>query len=87
MEVKPEWGIKFTCIEPGLFRNDSAGRSMEFPKEEMKLPDVYDHLQAEKEVETYNGKQIGDPAKGAKVMVCSNDYSHCSGSGGKHLGR
>ena len=23
-EVKPEWGIKFTCIEPGGFRTDWA---------------------------------------------------------------
>ncbi|KAL1624230.1 hypothetical protein SLS54_004160 [Diplodia seriata] len=29
-EVKPEWGIKFTCIEPGGFRTDWAGRSMDF---------------------------------------------------------
>jgi NAD(P)-dependent dehydrogenase (short-subunit alcohol dehydrogenase family) len=27
-EVKPEWGIKFTCIEPGGFRTKWAGGSM-----------------------------------------------------------
>lgn len=31
-EVKPEGGIKFTCIEPGGFKTDWAGRSMEFGK-------------------------------------------------------
>ena len=67
-EVKPEWNIKFTCIEPGAFRTDWAGRSMEFPEEDRKMKDVYDHLQAEKSMESVNGKQAGDPKKGAKAM-------------------
>ena len=29
-EVKPEWNISLTCIEPGGFRTDWAGRSMDF---------------------------------------------------------
>ncbi|KAK1813887.1 hypothetical protein LTR12_011719 [Friedmanniomyces endolithicus] len=29
-ELKPEWNIKLTCVEPGGFRTDWAGRSMEF---------------------------------------------------------
>lgn len=29
-ELKPEWNIKLTCIEPGGFRTDWAGRSMAF---------------------------------------------------------
>ena len=29
-ELKPEWNIKLTCIEPGGFRTDWAGRSMDF---------------------------------------------------------
>lgn len=29
-ELKPEWNIKLTNIEPGGFRTDWAGRSMEF---------------------------------------------------------
>ena len=29
-ELKPEWNIKLTCIEPGGFRTDWAGRSMVF---------------------------------------------------------
>ncbi|KAF9730991.1 short-chain dehydrogenase [Paraphaeosphaeria minitans] len=28
-EVNPEWGITFTCIEPGGFRTDWRGRSMD----------------------------------------------------------
>lgn len=64
-EVKPEWGIKFTCIEPGSFRTDWAGRSMAFPEKKIK---EYDHLDANKEMRKRDGKQKGDPKKGAKAM-------------------
>ena len=64
-EVKPEWGIKFTCIEPGGFRTDWAGRSMTFP--EKKHP-AYDHLDAKELMTKRNGTQAGDPPKGAKAM-------------------
>ncbi|TVY64343.1 putative oxidoreductase [Lachnellula suecica] len=64
-EVKPEWGIKFTCIEPGGFRTDWAGRSMAFPE---KRHPAYDHLNAEQSMKERNGTQAGDPPKGAKAM-------------------
>lgn len=64
-EVKPEWGIKFTCIEPGGFRTDWAGRSMAFPEEKM---DEYDHMDAKKIMGERHGTQAGDPPKGAKAM-------------------
>jgi len=64
-EVKPEWGIKFTCVEPGGFRTDWAGRSMIFPK---KRHPSYDHLDAKKRMGERNGTQVGDPIKGAKAM-------------------
>jgi len=64
-EVKPEWGIKFTCIEPGGFRTDWAGRSMSFADE--RHP-AYDHLNAKKAMGDRNGKQVGDPVKGARAM-------------------
>lgn len=35
-ELKPEWNIKLTCVEPGGFRTDWAGRSMEFGEEKNK---------------------------------------------------
>ncbi|KAJ9606424.1 hypothetical protein H2200_009385 [Cladophialophora chaetospira] len=63
-EVKPEWGIKFTCVEPGGFRTDWAGRSMEFATRHP----AYDHLNAEKSMGERNGTQVGDPKKGAKAM-------------------
>jgi NAD(P)-dependent dehydrogenase (short-subunit alcohol dehydrogenase family) len=64
-ELKPEWGIKLTCIEPGGFRTDWAGRSMEFGANKN---EAYDHLDAEKAMSERNGKQAGDPKKGAKCM-------------------
>ncbi|KAF1941408.1 NAD(P)-binding protein [Clathrospora elynae] len=65
MEVKPEWGIKFTCIEPGGFRTDWSGRSMAFG--EISQP-AYDHIDAKKNAEDNDQTQAGDPAKAAKVF-------------------
>ncbi|KIW26302.1 uncharacterized protein PV07_09403 [Cladophialophora immunda] len=63
-EVKPEWGIKFTLVEPGGFRTDWAGRSMTFATRHP----AYDHLNAEKHMTARHGTQAGDPKKGAKAM-------------------
>ncbi|KAL6251129.1 hypothetical protein RBB50_001337 [Rhinocladiella similis] len=63
-EVKPEWGIKFTCLEPGGFRTDWAGRSMSFTE---RHPD-YDHLDARARMMKRHGTQEGDPLKAAKVF-------------------
>ncbi|PPJ58884.1 hypothetical protein CBER1_04469 [Cercospora berteroae] len=64
-ELKPEWNIQLTCIEPGGFRTDWAGRSMVFG--EIKEP-AYDHIDAEKQMGKVNGSQGGDPVKGARAM-------------------
>ncbi|KAF1350227.1 hypothetical protein BDV97DRAFT_296642 [Delphinella strobiligena] len=64
-EVKPEWGIKFTCIEPGGFRTDWAGRSMDFGENKNK---AYDHIDAKKAMGERNGTQAGDPKKGAQAF-------------------
>ncbi|KAJ4351072.1 hypothetical protein N0V95_004176 [Ascochyta clinopodiicola] len=64
-ELKPEWGIKLTCIEPGGFRTDWSGRSMQFG--EVKN-DAYDHIDPKKNAQERNGTQPGDPAKAAKVF-------------------
>lgn len=64
-ELKPEWNIKLTCIEPGGFRTDWAGRSMAFAEE--KEP-AYDHIDAKKQMGQRNGTQAGDPAKGAQAF-------------------
>nr|POE94598.1 putative oxidoreductase [Quercus suber] len=65
LELKPEWGIKLTNIEPGGFRTDWAGRSMIFG--ENKNP-AYDHIDAKKAMGQRNGTQAGDPVKGARAM-------------------
>ncbi|KAI1614294.1 hypothetical protein EDD37DRAFT_638562 [Exophiala viscosa] len=64
LEVKPEWGIKFTCVEPGGFRTDWPGRSMTFADRHP----AYDHMDARERMTARHGKQAGDPAKGAKAM-------------------
>ncbi|KAK5448213.1 hypothetical protein LTS15_009238 [Exophiala xenobiotica] len=64
LEVKPEWGIKFTCVEPGGFRTDWAGRSMQFADRHP----AYDHMDAQERMSARNGNQAGDPVKGAKAM-------------------
>ncbi|KAE8450612.1 hypothetical protein EG329_005956 [Mollisiaceae sp. DMI_Dod_QoI] len=64
-EVKPEWGIKFTCVEPGGFRTDWAGRSMQFA--EQRHP-AYDHIDAKTAMQKRHGTQAGDPKKGGRAM-------------------
>jgi NAD(P)-dependent dehydrogenase (short-subunit alcohol dehydrogenase family) len=64
-EVKPEWGIKFTCIEPGGFRTDWAGRSMDFGEVGN---NAYDHIDARENAKKRHGTQAGDPVKAAKVF-------------------
>lgn len=64
-EVKPSWNIHFTCIEPGGFRTDIAGRSMELATH--RHP-AYEHIDARKILSQLHGNQAGDPVKGAKAM-------------------
>jgi NAD(P)-dependent dehydrogenase (short-subunit alcohol dehydrogenase family) len=64
-ELKPEWNIKLTCIEPGGFRTDWAGRSMDFGAEKK---GAYDHIDAKAQMGKRNGTQAGDPVKGADAM-------------------
>ncbi|RDW63737.1 short-chain dehydrogenase [Coleophoma cylindrospora] len=63
-EMKPEWGIKFTNIEPGGFRTDWAGRSMDFTERHP----AYDHFDIKPVMMARNGKQEGDPLKAAKAI-------------------
>ena len=64
-ELKPEWNIKLTCVEPGGFRTDWTGRSMDFSEKPMK---EYEHLVAKDVIGKRHGTQAGDPLKGAKAM-------------------
>jgi NAD(P)-dependent dehydrogenase (short-subunit alcohol dehydrogenase family) len=60
-------GIKVTIIEPGAFRTDWAGRSM--PRAEP-LEDYAETAGATRgRLERANGRQPGDPARAAQVMI------------------
>ncbi|KAK1062111.1 hypothetical protein LTR74_010544 [Friedmanniomyces endolithicus] len=83
-ELKPEWNIKLTCVEPGGFRTDWAGRSMEFGERHPVITHLslaewrgtagadnlqaYDHMDAKKTMGERHGTQAGDPVKGARAM-------------------
>ncbi|KAK0266819.1 hypothetical protein LTS16_023546 [Friedmanniomyces endolithicus] len=64
-ELKPEWNIKLTCVEPGGFRTDWAGRSMISARG---IRSAYDHMDAKKTMGERHGTQAGDPVKGARAM-------------------
>ncbi len=60
-------GIKVTNVEPGPFRTDWAGRSATY--NHTKIDDYQESAGAStKSLEGVNGKQIGDPAKGAQAI-------------------
>jgi NAD(P)-dependent dehydrogenase (short-subunit alcohol dehydrogenase family) len=66
-EVKP-LGIKVTCVEPGPFRTDWAGRSLiQTPS---RIEDYAETAGARmKTTSGYSGQQPGDPARAAEAMM------------------
>jgi short-subunit dehydrogenase len=66
-EVAP-LGIKVTCVEPGPFRTDWAGRSLQ-----QRLPTIADYQDTvSARLETtanYSGKQPGDPVRAAEAII------------------
>jgi NAD(P)-dependent dehydrogenase (short-subunit alcohol dehydrogenase family) len=66
-EGKP-LGIKVTCVEPGPFRTDWAGRSLR--QTPSSIAD-YDETGAARMRQTaeYSGKQAGDPVRAAGAMI------------------
>jgi NAD(P)-dependent dehydrogenase (short-subunit alcohol dehydrogenase family) len=67
IEGKP-LGIKVTCVEPGPFRTDWAGRSLiQTPN---RIEDYAETAGARmKTTSGYSGQQPGDPAKAAEAMI------------------
>lgn len=66
-ELQP-LGIHVTAIEPGSFRTDWAGRSMSrTPRKIADYDALFDPIRQAREDK--NGKQLGDPAKAAQVMM------------------
>lgn len=66
-EVAP-LGIRVTCVEPGPFRTDWAGRSLiQTPS---RIPDYADTAGARlKATAEKSGTQAGDPVRAAKAMI------------------
>ncbi len=66
-EVGP-LGIKVTCVEPGPFRTDWAGRSLQRTKSE--IADYAATVGARMEATAaVSGKQPGDPVRAAEAMI------------------
>ncbi len=73
MEGKP-LGIQVTCIEPGPFRTDWAGRSLrQTPTEIAEYADtVGSRMQT---TSGYSGQQPGDPARAASAMIAVTEQA------------
>ena len=73
VEGKP-LGIQVTCIEPGPFRTDWAGRSLrQTPTEIAEYADtVGSRMQT---TSGYSGQQPGDPARAASAMIAVTEQA------------
>ncbi len=61
-------GIKVTCVEPGPFRTDWAGRSLK--QTPTRLADYAETVGARlKATSEYSGTQAGDPVRAAEAMI------------------
>jgi NAD(P)-dependent dehydrogenase (short-subunit alcohol dehydrogenase family) len=61
-------GINVTCVEPGPFRTDWAGRSLR--QTESKIPDYADTAAARmKSTSGISGQQPGDPVRAGEAMI------------------
>ena len=61
-------GIKVTCVEPGPFRTDWAGRSLK--QTQSRIPDYADTAAVRmKATAGYSGQQPGDPVRAAQAII------------------
>jgi NAD(P)-dependent dehydrogenase (short-subunit alcohol dehydrogenase family) len=68
-------GIKVTCIEPGPFRTDWAGRSLQ--QTASTIADYEETVGARlKSTAAYSGKQKGDPVRAAQAMIMVTELEH-----------
>ncbi|MGA1802780.1 oxidoreductase [Rhizobium sp. HT1-10] len=68
-------GIKVTCIEPGPFRTDWAGRSLQ--QTASTIADYDETVGARLKATTGNsGKQKGDPVRAAQAMIMVTELEH-----------
>lgn len=67
LEVSP-LGIEVTCVEPGPFRTEFAGRSME--QTSSQIDDYSQTVKARMDYSnSYTGTQPGDPDRAARIMI------------------
>lgn len=70
-ELAP-FGIHVTAVAPGSFRTDWAGRSMQrSPRSIADYDEVFGPIRQAREEKS--GKQLGDPAKGARAILTMLD--------------
>ncbi|PXW19231.1 oxidoreductase [Pantoea sp. JKS000250] len=68
-------GIHVTCVEPGPFRTDWAGRSLH--QTPSKLPEYAETAAARmKATSEYSGTQKGDPARAAAAMIAITEHDN-----------
>ncbi|KJH59856.1 short-chain dehydrogenase [Pantoea agglomerans] len=68
-------GIRVTCVEPGPFRTDWAGRSLH--QTPSTLPDYAETAAARmKATSEYSGTQKGDPARAATAMIAITEHDN-----------
>jgi NAD(P)-dependent dehydrogenase (short-subunit alcohol dehydrogenase family) len=61
-------GLQVTCVEPGPFRTDWAGRSLE--QTPSRIPDYADTAGARlQSTRAISGQQAGDPVRAAQTMI------------------
>jgi NAD(P)-dependent dehydrogenase (short-subunit alcohol dehydrogenase family) len=66
-EVAP-FGVKVTVVEPGPFRTDWAGRSLQSSPHPIEAYAESVHARL-KQVSGYSGRQPGDPVRAAEAMI------------------
>ena len=62
------FGIKVTVVEPGPFRTDWAGRSLQSSPHPIDAYAETVHARL-KQVSGYSGRQVGDPVRAAEAMI------------------
>ncbi len=68
-------GIKVTCVEPGPFRTDWAGRSLK--QTPNRIADYAETAGARlKSTADISGKQAGDPVRAAEAMIHITEIDH-----------
>ena len=68
-------GIHVTCVEPGPFRTDWAGRSLH--QTPSTLPEYAETAAARmKATSAYSGTQAGDPARAASAMIAITENAN-----------